>query len=178
MRRCYQSAPLVPIGPWSYGRTLRMLLTLPRKRPERPYDLRHLIRPDSPTQPGGTHDSFGARYVSRLERIGLHTDVVRTNGSLDNLQRLLRREVHVAFVQGGTYSLVPDPEARVRGLAAVYLEPLWVFHEEPRPCARSPSWPAAASRSAGGGVLRDIVRRSGRRPPARADRHHAAQLRP
>jgi TRAP transporter TAXI family solute receptor len=79
-------------------------------------------------QPGGMYDSFGARYVSRLERIGLHTDVVRTSGSLDNLQRLLRREVHVAFVQGGTYSLVPDPEARVRGLAAVYLEPLWVFH--------------------------------------------------
>ena len=79
-------------------------------------------------QPGGMYDSFGARYVSRLDRIGLHTDVVRTNGSLDNLQRLLRGEVHVAFVQGGTYSLVPDPEARIRGLAAVYLEPLWVFH--------------------------------------------------
>jgi TRAP transporter TAXI family solute receptor len=79
-------------------------------------------------QPGGMYDSFGARYVSRLARVGLHTDVVRTNGSLDNLQRLLRGEVHVAFVQGGIYSLVPDPEARVRGLAAVYLEPLWVFH--------------------------------------------------
>src|SRR4029450_8232726 len=70
-------------------------------------------------QPGGMYDAFGAQYVSRLERIGLHTDVVRTNGSLDNLQRLLRREVHVAFVQGGTYSLLPDSEAQGRRLASV-----------------------------------------------------------
>lgn len=74
------------------------------------------------------YDTFGAQYAARLARIGLHTELVRTSGSLDNFQRLLGGQVDVAFVQGGTYPLVADPEARVRGLAAVYLEPLWVFH--------------------------------------------------
>jgi TRAP transporter TAXI family solute receptor len=74
------------------------------------------------------YDTFGARYATRLERIGLRTEVVRSGGSIDNLQRLLRGEVDVAFVQGGTYPLVADPEGRVRGIAAIYLEPLWIFH--------------------------------------------------
>ena len=74
------------------------------------------------------YDTFGAQYVTRLARIGLHTVVVPTSGSVDNLQRLLRGEADVAFVQGGTYPLVTDPASRIRGIAAVYLEPLWVFH--------------------------------------------------
>ena len=36
----------------------------------------------------------------------------------------------MAFVQGGTYGLVADPDSRLRGIAALYLEPLWVFHRE------------------------------------------------
>ena len=55
---------------------------------------------------------------------------MQSSGSLDNLQRLLRGEVDVAFVQGGTYALVTDPDSRLRGIAALYLEPLWVFHRE------------------------------------------------
>ena len=79
-------------------------------------------------QPDGAYDTFGGQYAARLLRIGLRTEVVQTSGSIDNLRRLLRREVDVAFVQGGTYALVADPEAGVRGIAAVYLEPLWVFY--------------------------------------------------
>lgn len=79
-------------------------------------------------QAGGTYDAFGARYATRLGEIGIRTAVVRTNGSIDNLQRLLRGEVDAAFVQSGTYPLVADPEGRLRGIAAIYLEPLWVFH--------------------------------------------------
>jgi len=36
----------------------------------------------------------------------------------------------VAFAQGGTASLVTDPQARLRGIAALYLEPLWVFYRD------------------------------------------------
>jgi TRAP transporter TAXI family solute receptor len=79
-------------------------------------------------QADGMYDTFGARYAARLRRVGLRTDVVRSSGSVDNLHRLLRGEVDVAFVQGGTYPLVDDPDGRVRGIAALYLEPLWVFH--------------------------------------------------
>ncbi len=79
-------------------------------------------------QPGGMYDTFGTQYVARLGRIGLHVTTVPSSGSLDNLRSLLRGEVDVAFVQGGTYPLVADGEARLRGIAAIYLEPLWVFH--------------------------------------------------
>jgi len=79
-------------------------------------------------QPGGVYHAFGVRYATRLGDIGIRTAIVQTNGSIDNLQRLLRGEVDVAFVQSGTYPLVADPDGQLRGIAAVYLEPLWVFH--------------------------------------------------
>ncbi len=84
-------------------------------------------------QPGGMYDAFGTQYAARLGRIGLRTASVPSSGSLDNLGMLLRGEADVAFVQGGTYPLVADPEARLRGIAAIYLEPLWVFHRRGLP---------------------------------------------
>jgi TRAP transporter TAXI family solute receptor len=82
-------------------------------------------------QPGGMYHTFGGQYVARLKGIGLGTVVVPTSGSLDNLQRVLRGEADLAFAQGGTAALVPDPTSRLRGIAALYLEPLWVFHRAP-----------------------------------------------
>ena len=81
-------------------------------------------------QRGGAYDTFGGLYAARLGRAGLRTDVVQSSGSVDNLQRLLRGEVDVAFAQSGTSSLVADPESRLRGIAALYLEPLWVFYRD------------------------------------------------
>lgn len=86
-------------------------------------------------QPGGAYDSFGREYQRRLGRLGLHVDVVGTNGSVDNLERLVRGEVDAAFAQGGTAALVPDPDGRLRGLAALYVEPLWVFYRGATPVA-------------------------------------------
>jgi uncharacterized protein len=79
-------------------------------------------------QPDGAYAAFGREYQARLRPEGLQVDLVRTNGSLENLEKLLRGEVDVAFVQGGTYSLVKDPDHRLRGMAAVYREPLWIFY--------------------------------------------------
>jgi uncharacterized protein len=79
-------------------------------------------------QPGGAYDSFGREYQSRLAREGLRVELRRTAGSVENLERLLRGEVDVAFVQSGTYPLVKDPDGRLRGMAALYHEPLWIFY--------------------------------------------------
>ncbi|HYB69353.1 MAG TPA: TAXI family TRAP transporter solute-binding subunit [Candidatus Bathyarchaeia archaeon] len=79
-------------------------------------------------QPDGAYAAFGREYQARLAHEGLRVDLVGTNGSLDNLQKLLRREVDVAFVQGGTYQLVQDPGHVLRGIAALYREPLWIFY--------------------------------------------------
>jgi uncharacterized protein len=79
-------------------------------------------------QPQGVYDTVGVEYRERLGRLGLRVDVVRTNGSVDNLHRLLAREVDVAFVQGGLAATMRDSEGPLRGLAALYREPLWIFY--------------------------------------------------
>jgi TRAP transporter TAXI family solute receptor len=79
-------------------------------------------------QPGGAYDTFGREYQSRLAREGLRVELRQSAGSIENLERLLRGEVDVAFVQGGTYPLVKDPDGTLRGMAALYREPLWIFH--------------------------------------------------
>src|SRR4029077_8987789 len=79
-------------------------------------------------QEGGGYDALGKQYQARLRKLGLEVELVNTNGSVDNLQRLVNGEADVAFVQAGTYRLVEDPNHSLRGLAAVYLEPLWVFY--------------------------------------------------
>jgi TRAP transporter TAXI family solute receptor len=79
-------------------------------------------------QPGGMYDRHGEAYAARLGRIGLEVELRPTAGSVDNLKRLLSEDVDVAFVQGGTYPLVEDSGNKIRGIAALYYEPLWVFH--------------------------------------------------
>lgn len=79
-------------------------------------------------QPGGAYDAFGREYQRRLNREGLRVELRPTAGSVENLERLLRDEVDVAFVQGGTYPLAKDVEGRLRGMAALYREPLWIFY--------------------------------------------------
>ena len=79
-------------------------------------------------QAGGAYDAFGREYQRRLEREGLRVELRPSAGSVENLERLMRGEVDVAFVQGGTYPLAKDVDGRLRGLAALYCEPLWIFY--------------------------------------------------
>jgi TRAP transporter TAXI family solute receptor len=79
-------------------------------------------------QAGGTYAALGREYQRRLAREGLRVELRPSAGSLENLQRLLDGQADVAFVQGGTYPLVQDSEGRLRGMAALYREPLWIFY--------------------------------------------------
>ena len=78
-------------------------------------------------QPGGVYDSFGREYQKRLRALGLRVELLNTAGSVDNFRRIVAGKADVAFAQSGTYQLVPDPEHKVSGLAAIYYEPLWIF---------------------------------------------------
>lgn len=78
--------------------------------------------------PGGAYAAYGALYSERLGELGLKVNVANTGGSLDNLRLLLEEKAQVAFVQAGTYSAELDPDGKLCGLAAIYLEPLWVFY--------------------------------------------------
>lgn len=79
-------------------------------------------------EPGGAYAAFGKEYARILGNNGLRVDLVSTPGGMDNFHRLVSGEVDVAFVQGGTYPHVRDPDRVVRGIAAVYREPLWVIY--------------------------------------------------
>ena len=79
-------------------------------------------------QPDGNYDAVGREYQRRLAREGLSVDLRRTAGSVENLDLLRRGAVDVAFVQGGIYQPAEDPEHRLRGMAAIYREPLWIFY--------------------------------------------------
>jgi TRAP transporter TAXI family solute receptor len=81
-------------------------------------------------QPDGAYYDFGRQYARRLGPLGLGVDVLETNGSIDNLEHLLHHQADVAFVQSGTYPLVAEQDTGkvLRGVAALYLEPLWVFY--------------------------------------------------
>ncbi|HEX7216644.1 MAG TPA: TAXI family TRAP transporter solute-binding subunit [Methylomirabilota bacterium] len=79
-------------------------------------------------QPDGTYDALGREYQRRLRREGLTVELRRTAGSVENLDLLRRGGVDVAFVQGGIYQPAEDPQQRLRGMAAIYREPLWIFY--------------------------------------------------
>ena len=76
----------------------------------------------------GGYAMFGLKYQEKLNKMGLKVDLVNSTGSLENFELLIAGKADVAFVQSGTYQLADDPKGVVRGLAAVYLEPLWFFY--------------------------------------------------
>ncbi|OAI40049.1 hypothetical protein AYO40_05240 [Planctomycetaceae bacterium SCGC AG-212-D15] len=85
--------------------------------------------------PTGAYAANGKKYQERLGKLGLGVELVASNGSIDNIQKLVNGEADVAFVQGGTYSPELDPDHKLRGMVAIYLEPLWVFYRG-EPAAR------------------------------------------
>lgn len=104
--------------------------------------------------PGSAYHAYGERLAARLKELGLEVELVQTQGSLENYQRLTTihpdRSVHVAFVQSGvrdtaflpedmlrghrtvgagTHVQIIDPETLpVRAIATLYSEPLWLFY--------------------------------------------------
>ncbi|MGE0192745.1 MAG: TAXI family TRAP transporter solute-binding subunit [Planctomycetota bacterium] len=76
---------------------------------------------------GGGYDAFGQRLADELAKDGFRVELVRTQGSVDNVKQLQTGAVDLALVQGGT---VPEDDDRLRSLCAVFFEPLWMFRHE------------------------------------------------
>ncbi|QGJ70503.1 TAXI family TRAP transporter solute-binding subunit [Planctomycetales bacterium 10988] len=84
---------------------------------------------------GGAYRAFGKEYQTRLEAMGLQVKLIESQGSLENIQLLKAGKADLAFVQGGTVGdgkgIQPPAEAEsLRGMAALFLEPVWVFHQQ------------------------------------------------
>jgi TRAP transporter TAXI family solute receptor len=84
-------------------------------------------------RPEGGYAFFGEKYKEKLDKMGLKVKLVNTAGTFENYKRLLAREADVAFVQGGSYPSANDADDALRGLAAIYMEPLWFFHRADLP---------------------------------------------
>jgi len=76
----------------------------------------------------GAYYGFAQRYGEILAQNGITIEVVESQGSVDNLQRLTdpAQEFDLALVQGGVGDPAKSPE--LRSLGSLYYEPLWVFY--------------------------------------------------
>jgi TRAP-type uncharacterized transport system substrate-binding protein len=85
---------------------------------------------------GGGYQAFGARYADALARSGIELRLLSTAGSIENFEALRSGKADVALVQGGT---APSDVAEfAKGIASVYYEPLWIFHQADLKVARLP----------------------------------------
>lgn len=79
---------------------------------------------------GGGYHAFGERLKARLAAEGIELELVDSGGSTDNLRLLLTADspVQIGLVQSGAeLNLSEEERRRLRGLGALYREPLWLF---------------------------------------------------
>lgn len=74
----------------------------------------------------GTYYSFANQYKEFLALDGIELTVLESNGSRDNIQRLLDKEADVAFVQGGT----AYADEKLVSLGSLYYEPISIFYKK------------------------------------------------
>ena len=82
----------------------------------------------------GVYYYYGRMYRDLMAREGVDVTLDETAGSIANIGLLDRGEADVAFVQGGTRS--DEGDTRLRSLASLYFEPVWVFVRKDLPVAR------------------------------------------
>lgn len=81
----------------------------------------------------GAYYAFAKRYATILQKNGVTLEVKTSAGSLENLARLQKGEVDVAFVQGGVKASESDEEApELKSLGSMYYEPVWLFYRGQR----------------------------------------------
>lgn len=76
------------------------------------------------------YDEFGKRYADALRRYGITVELLPTEGSSDNLDKLRSGEADLGFVQGGSADIGDDDEAAIVSLGSLFVEPLWLFYRE------------------------------------------------
>ncbi len=83
--------------------------------------------------PGSVFEMFAKRYSGILASQRVKLKIINSQGSLENLQRLLNKhfDVDVAFVQGGIAGNLPVE--KLESLGSVSYEPLVIFYRNPKP---------------------------------------------
>lgn len=73
----------------------------------------------------GAYYAFAKEYQQYFREQKIDLQIIPTSGSVENLELLADNRVEIAFIQGGVGRREQYPE--FEGLAALYLEPLFVF---------------------------------------------------
>lgn len=76
------------------------------------------------------YDEFGKRYAEALRRYGITVELLRTEGSSDNLEKLRNGQADLGFVQGGSADVGYDDEESIVSLGSLFVEPLWLFYRD------------------------------------------------
>ncbi len=77
----------------------------------------------------GAYYLFAQQYRDIFARNGMTLEIRTSAGSIENVERVDKGEVDIAFVQGGTYP--PKYRQHLVSLGSMYYEPLWVFYRSP-----------------------------------------------
>lgn len=83
--------------------------------------------------PGSSYERFAEQYAANLSNSGVTVKILRSQGSLENLQRLADPKFHadVGFVQAGETSGARD--GKLLSLGSVAFQPLLIFYRNPTP---------------------------------------------
>lgn len=81
-------------------------------------------------QENSAYEVLGKQYASILARQGITVKLQRSEGSMQNLQRLQDPEsgVDIAFVQSGSTTLQNSERYDLESLGSLFVEPVWIFH--------------------------------------------------
>ncbi len=74
----------------------------------------------------GAYYAFAKRYQALLAREGVRMEILPSNGSIENYERLQAGKVSAGFVQSGIASAAQAPT--LQALVGVAYEPVWVFY--------------------------------------------------
>ncbi len=74
-------------------------------------------------QAGGAYHAYAERYRDYLKPYGIDVQILKSAGSIENIERLKAGHADVAFVQSG----IAKPADSLQSLGSMYYEPLWVF---------------------------------------------------
>lgn len=81
-------------------------------------------------QENSAYEVLGKRYAAILARQGITVKLQRSEGSMQNLQRLQDPEsgVDIAFVQSGSTTLQNSERHELESLGSLFVEPVWIFY--------------------------------------------------
>ncbi|MBI9079258.1 MAG: TAXI family TRAP transporter solute-binding subunit [Pseudodesulfovibrio sp.] len=85
----------------------------------------------------GAYYKYAKQYAAFFKKQGIELEILETNGSMDNLQRMSEDDgVDAAFMQGGITT--PEQHPDLNSLGSLYYEPLWVFYDHTLTIERIP----------------------------------------